>query len=132
MRVAVVGGGIQGCAVALELAHRGIDVVLFERGARLFDGASRHSEGKLHLCFVYAADPTFRTPELMARGAAAFLPALRRWLGDGADDLRVSRAFNYAVHRDSLHAADDLEGRYHRIAAMLETAFAGSEYFDDL
>src|SRR5450432_993869 len=31
MRVAIVGGGVMGCATALELAKRGAEVVLFER-----------------------------------------------------------------------------------------------------
>lgn len=32
MRIAVVGGGINGCGVAWELARRGYDVTLFEKG----------------------------------------------------------------------------------------------------
>ena len=60
------------------------------------DAASRHNEGKIHLGFVYANDPTFRTAELMFRGAGQFAPLMRRWLGTAFDDIPVSTPFNYA------------------------------------
>jgi glycine/D-amino acid oxidase-like deaminating enzyme len=128
-RVAVVGGGIQGCAVALELARRGMDVDLFDRRPRLFDGASRHSEGKIHLGFVYAADESLRTARLMAHGAAAFAPALRRWIGDGMERLVISTPFNYVVHRRSMRPPEELEAVYRRITAIVRDAFAGGPYF---
>ena len=80
MTVAVVGGGIQGCTVALELADRGFRVELFDVADSLVTAASRNNEGKVHLGFVYAADPTLRTARLMMRGAFAFAPTLRRCL----------------------------------------------------
>ena len=73
MRVAVIGGGIQGTTVAMELSMRGIDVDLFDSHERLMNGASRHSEGKIHLGFTYAKDSSHRTAELQMRGAAASL-----------------------------------------------------------
>ena len=104
--------------MALELAHRGVAVELFERRPAAMEGASRHCEGKLHLGFVYAADDSLRSARLMARGAGAFMPALRRWIGAAADALPVSQAFHYAVHRDSLHTPDELEVRYGEIARL--------------
>lgn len=129
MRVAVVGGGIQGCAVALELAARDVDVVLFERRDQILAGASRHTEGKIHLGFVYAADPSLRTARLMARGAAVFAPALRRWLGPEADGLLVSAPFHYAVHRASMVTPDDLEATYARITAVIRQVIPEGAYF---
>ena len=35
MRVGVLGGGLQGCCVALSLAERGVDVCLLDRNTRL-------------------------------------------------------------------------------------------------
>jgi glycine/D-amino acid oxidase-like deaminating enzyme len=119
-RVAVVGAGIQGCCIALELALRGVDVEIFERREAPMLGASRQCEGKLHLGFVYAADRTLGTAHLMARGAATFLPALRRWINGDADTLAVSKPFHYAVHRDSLYSPDVLEARYGRIQKLIE------------
>lgn len=129
MRVAVTGAGIQGCAVALELAARGAEVVLFERRDEVLAGASRHTEGKIHLGFVYAADRSLRTATLMARGAAVFAPALRRWLGADADGLLVSAPFHYAVHRASMVGPDELETVYARIAAVVRREIAGGAYF---
>jgi hypothetical protein len=129
MRVAVVGGGIQGCTVALELARRDIDVELFERRTRIYEGASRHGEGKIHLGFVYAGDRTLRTARLMARGAAVFAPALRRWIGDGVDRLPVSTPFTYAVHRASMRSPDELEETYGRITALIDGLVPPAAYF---
>lgn len=123
MRIAVIGGGLQGCGVALELANRGLRVDLFERGPRLLQGASRHSEGKIHLGYVYAADDTMRTARLMAAGAAAFLPTLDRWLGADSVHLAFSTPFRYAIHRDSLRPIEELEARYRLIANLVRSAF---------
>lgn len=119
MRVAVLGGGIQGCTVALELAHRGADVELFEAGTDLMKGASRHNEGKVHLGYVYSADDTLRSACLMMRGAAVFFPLLRRWVGSALDTVPVSSTFNYAVHRESQRDISALTSTYSRIAALL-------------
>lgn len=55
--VVVVGGGATGTAIARDLAMRGADVVLFERGG-LADGTSGRMHGLLHSGARYAiADP---------------------------------------------------------------------------
>ena len=128
MHVAVVGGGIQGCAVALELARRDVSVSLYERRDRLFGGASRRGEGKIHLGFVYAADESLRTARLMARGAAQFEPALRRWIGDGVERLTFSAPFNYVVHARSMRTPEELQSMYRRMASVLEREFDGAPY----
>jgi glycine/D-amino acid oxidase-like deaminating enzyme len=129
MRVAVVGGGIQGCAVALELAGRGVQVTLYERRERLLDAASRHTEGKIHLGFVYAADDSLRTARLMARGAAAFAPAMQRWIGARAGGVVVSRPFHYAVHRRSMRTPDALAATYARVGEVIRQEIAAGAYF---
>ena len=121
--VAVIGSGLQGCGVALELALRGQTVDLYERAPRLLQDASRHSEGKLHLGYVYAADDTMQTARLMASGAAAFLPTVERWLGPNAKGLVFSARFNYGVHRRSMLPVDELASRYESISRIVRTAF---------
>jgi glycerol-3-phosphate dehydrogenase len=55
--VAVVGGGVTGAGVARDLAMRGVDVALFERGP-LTSGATGHMHGLLHSGARYAVpDP---------------------------------------------------------------------------
>jgi glycine/D-amino acid oxidase-like deaminating enzyme len=128
LRVAVIGAGIQGTCVAMELADRGVSVDLFESNPSLMDEASRQNEGKIHLGFVYANDPSLRTAELMYRGARQFAPLMRRWLGTEFDQIPVSTSFNYAVHRDSLLSADQLHDVYRRISSRMGEEPTGS-YF---
>jgi len=130
MTIAVLGGGIQGCTVALELADRGFSVELFEATASLMTAASRNNEGKIHLGFVYAADPTLRTARLMMRGATEFAPRLRLWLGSDFDRIAVSSPFKYAVHRHSQRTPEQLEATYTTIASMIASTSTESEgYF---
>jgi glycerol-3-phosphate dehydrogenase len=51
MRVAVVGGGVVGCAVTLALARRGVDTVLLEAHPALGLEASGTNSGILHTGF---------------------------------------------------------------------------------
>jgi glycine/D-amino acid oxidase-like deaminating enzyme len=82
MRVAVLGSGLQGACVALELALNGAEVDLYEKNETCLSQASAHNEGKIHLGYVYANDPSLRTARLMARGTLCFSSLMRRWIGD--------------------------------------------------
>ena len=68
MRVAVLGGGLQGCTTALALADRGVEVVLFDRNEALLSRTAIANEGKIHLGYMYAADPTLATAKTMMAG----------------------------------------------------------------
>ncbi|HYB22692.1 MAG TPA: FAD-dependent oxidoreductase, partial [Solirubrobacteraceae bacterium] len=50
-QVAVIGGGVVGCAVVHALARRGIDAVLLEAEGELARGASGANSGILHTGF---------------------------------------------------------------------------------
>jgi FAD dependent oxidoreductase len=113
----------------MELAARGIAVDLIEATPTLMDGASRHNEGKIHLGYVYANDPTFRTAELMSRGATRFAPLMRRWLGPSFDEVPTSSRFNYAVHRNSLLTATQLEDAYIAISKRIRRVTEDGSYF---
>ena len=55
--VAIVGGGATGCGIARDLALRGVEVTLLERGG-LNAGTTGHTHGLLHSGARYAvADP---------------------------------------------------------------------------
>ena len=68
MRVAVIGGGLQGVGIALELSVAARQSTLFEKRGELLTQASFNNEGKIHLGFVYAMDRNLATARLMARG----------------------------------------------------------------
>ena len=65
MRVGVLGGGLLGCCTALALADRGLEVVLFDRNQDLLSRAAIANEGKIHLGYMYAADPSLLTARAM-------------------------------------------------------------------
>jgi len=109
MRVAVLGAGLQGACVAMELASRGIKVDLYEKNELCVTQASAQNEGKIHLGYVYANDRSLRTARKMIEGAFAFTPLMRRWIGNAVDTLPVSKPFYYAVHKASLLTVDEVE-----------------------
>lgn len=122
MRVAVLGAGLQGSCIALALARHGVEVDLVDRAESPMTGASRHNEGKLHLGYVYANDPTMRTARTMIQGALEFGPALRTWVDDDVDDVVRAAPFSYVVHRDSLLDLAEVERHFadcHAIALEL-------------
>jgi glycine/D-amino acid oxidase-like deaminating enzyme len=131
MRVAVLGAGLQGACVALELASHGVSVDLYDKNDRCVAQASAQNEGKIHLGYVYANDRTLRTARTMVKGAVAFSPLMRRWLGTAIDAVPVSTPFCYVVHAESLLGVEDVE-RHLRNAheiALEESRGTVPEYF---
>ena len=130
-RVAVLGAGIQGACVALELGRAGLEVDLYDRADEPLTGASARNEGKLHLGFVYANDPTLATARTMVAGAIAFAPLLRRWIGDAIDAIPVSSPFLYAVHRDSMLSVAEITRHLDRCHELVVEACDGvsPDYF---
>lgn len=53
MKVAVVGGGIFGCTIAVDLARAGAQVDLFEARSDLLIGATSRCQGRLHRGYHY-------------------------------------------------------------------------------
>jgi L-2-hydroxyglutarate oxidase LhgO len=51
--VAIVGGGVVGCAIAATLAHRGRSVVVLEASSRLGDGVTSRNSGVIHSGLYY-------------------------------------------------------------------------------
>jgi glycine/D-amino acid oxidase-like deaminating enzyme len=127
MRVAVLGAGIQGSCVALELARQGVEVDLVDRAGTAMTGASGHNEGKVHLGYVYANDPSRRTARTMIEGGLAFWPLLRTWLGDGLADVTTGEPFFYAVHRDSLLDVPAVETHFADCQAIVAEVLGGRE-----
>jgi len=131
MRVAVLGGGIQGACIAMELASAGIAVDLYEKGTSCLSHTSARNEGKIHLGYVYANDRSLRTARLMVQGAVAFAPLMRRWVGDAIDEVPVSKPFHYVVHTDSLLTVDEVEHhlRSSHAIAIEESRGLSPDYF---
>jgi glycine/D-amino acid oxidase-like deaminating enzyme len=125
MLVGVLGGGLQGCCVALALADRGAEVVLFDRNDALLSRAAVANEGKIHLGYMYAGDPTLSTAKTMMTGALCFAPFLERYLGRPAHSFSVSIPATYVVHRDSQRSADDVCGYLKTVHGLINEAADG-------
>lgn len=122
---AVLGAGLQGVAVALELASRGVTVDLYDREAQALTQAAARNEGKIHLGFVYANDATLETTRLLVRGALTFDGLLQRWL-DTATPFEVSTRHHYAVHRESQRSPAEIAAHFTRVRDIVRaTAEAG-------
>jgi FAD dependent oxidoreductase len=117
--IAVLGGGLQGSCIAMELAARGARVDLYERNSVCVAEASENNEGKVHLGYVYANDVSFETARLMATGGLSFERLMRRWVGARLDRLCVSAPFHYVVHRESLISPDQFATHARKVAAFV-------------
>ena len=121
-RVAVLGGGLMGCCVALVLAERGARVTLFDRADRLIARASLHNEGKIHLGYVYAGDPSLSTARVMVRGAMRFSPFLQRYLDLSLGRTELSTHHAYLVHAASQRSLEELRGYFRSVHGLIEEA----------
>jgi glycine/D-amino acid oxidase-like deaminating enzyme len=108
MRVGILGGGMQGCCCALALAERGAEVTLFDRNEQLLSRAAVANEGKIHLGYMYANDPSYSTARMMMNGALAFPPFIARHLEIAAESLNVSQPAAYVVHHASQRSPEQV------------------------
>lgn len=53
MRIAVIGAGWYGCHIASVLLSQGFDVKVFDKGDRIFSGASGTNQNRLHVGYHY-------------------------------------------------------------------------------
>ncbi|MEM6528606.1 MAG: FAD-dependent oxidoreductase [Chloroflexota bacterium] len=125
--VAVLGAGIMGCCLALELAQRGQRVDLIDLAPTPMTGASLHNEGKLHMGFVYAKDPLKKTYSLMLRGSLSFSKIIERLTGHGTEHFQLSQPFHYFVPDDSQLNMDAIESHFQQIETAIHDITANSD-----
>src|SRR6516225_11041226 len=130
--VGVLGGGLQGCCAAIALAARRVRVILFDKNDALLSRTAIANEGKIHLGYMYAGDPTLSTAKTMMAGALAFAPFLERYLGRPAHSFSVSVPATYIVHRDSQQSAENVCSYLKTVHELINEAASGREraYFD--
>lgn len=120
-RIAVLGGGIMGSCVALELARRGQRVTLIDGAPDVMQGASRWNEGKIHLGFLYAGDPSLATARRILPGGLAFCPLLAALIDHPLDAFSTDDDV-YLVHRDSVADVASTKAYLHAVAELVRTA----------
>ena len=140
MRVAVVGGGVVGTSIALELARRGFEVVVLERDEVVGGGASPGSAG--YLCPSHAAP--LASPAALREGVEwlfkrgsplrikprmAIVPWLARFVASctssrahrGTDLLRSLAVESLALHAEFARANVDTRFERRGILNLYET-----------
>ena len=111
--------------MALSLAERGIKVTLFDRNEQLLSRTAIANEGKVHLGYMYANDPSHSTARMMMQGALAFAPFFTRHLGSAKDPMTVSRPAAYVVHRDSQRTPEQVSRYLATVHALIGEASEG-------
>ncbi len=130
-RVAVLGAGIMGCSVAIELARRGFEVTVFDRADAPMSAASRWNEGKIHLGYIYGADPTSATAQHLLPGGLLFADGLRRLIDTELGDHVTADDDIYLVHRDSVVGPDVLRPKFEQISTLVREHPDASRYLVD-
>lgn len=131
-RIVILGAGIMGCSLALLLARHGARVTLVDRAAEPFGGASRWNEGKIHLGFLYAGDPTLETARKLIPGGLAFRPIVEELIGRSIESAIASSDDLYLTHRDSIVDAPAMAGYLAKVMEELKTHDGGSGYLSDI
>ena len=105
IRIAVIGAGVIGLSVALELRSRGAEVAVYDRGLELGAGVTIRSAGMLGVAFDWAAEGEDRSLAALARHAGMLWPdyaARVERLGGGSVEL--SSAGSLVVARTDAEA----------------------------
>ena len=131
-RVLILGAGLQGAGVALELAQRGIPVTILEQDEIALNRASLRNEGKIHYGFIWANDPSRETAFLQLEGALRFRAIVDQWLGPDTEWLVRSTPFHYLVARDSVLAPESLAAHYRAVEARCRERLAADPCLDYL
>ena len=118
-RAAVLGAGIMGSAVAIDLARRGLEVTLIDREAAPMAATSRWNEGKIHLGYLYGADPTTATAQHILPGSLLFAERARELIGGELDGHTTSDDDVYLLHRGSVVGPDEVRARFGAISALI-------------
>jgi len=130
--VAILGGGIMGCSVALEFARRGIRPVLFEAEAELLSGASRWNEGKIHLGYLYAGDPTLVTARRMLTGGLLFKSLIEDLLETSIDDAITRQDDVFLCHQKSVVGLADMLEYFRALTEMVGDHPHAGHYLADV
>jgi glycine/D-amino acid oxidase-like deaminating enzyme len=131
-RVAVLGAGIMGSAVAIDLARRGLDVTLIDREAAPMAATSRWNEGKIHLGYLYGADPTTATAEHILPGSLLFAERARQLIGGDLDGHTTTTDDVYLLHRDSVVGPDAMRARFGAISELVRQHPDAGRYLVDV
>ena len=131
LRVGILGAGIMGCSLALFLARRGVRVTLIDAASAPFTRASRWNEGKIHLGFLYAGDPSLATARKMVPGGLAFRPIVEELIGRSIAPAISLTDDIYLTHRNSIVTADAMAAYFAQVDDLIRDHGGGDRYLAD-
>jgi glycine/D-amino acid oxidase-like deaminating enzyme len=130
-RVAVLGAGIMGGSAALHLARLGVPVTVFDHENAPFRGASRWNEGKIHLGFLYSADPTLDTARALLPGGLDFKDQVEALTAIALGPVTTPADDLYLVHRDSVTPPDAAARYFAAVAELVRSHPKAHRYLTD-
>lgn len=130
-RVAVLGAGITGCSTALFMARQGYSVTLFDQARQPFEGSSGWNDGKLHLGYLYAADPSLGTARQLLTGGLLFKDIVEELLGGSIAGATTPRDEIFLLHRDSVVQQQGIEAYFRRVSDLVRSHPDAGRYWDD-
>jgi len=132
VHVAILGAGIMGSTTALMLAQKGVSSTLFDAAREPMSRASRWNEGKIHLGFLYAADPTLQTARRLLPGGLAFKGLVERLIGCSLDQQATREDEIFLVHDNSVVSADATDRYLCAVANLVRGVKEATGYLVDL
>ncbi len=120
-KVAVIGGGILGTLVALNLARLGLNCSIFDARSSLWNGATFAGEGKIHLGYVYgrADDETLVS---LLNAATRFADDLEFALQKNLPwETLTSSPFQYGIPPSSLITPAEFETHSQRLSNLISS-----------
>lgn len=92
MKVCIIGGGIFGLYIARDLLKEGFDVTIIEQDDKLFNGASKVNQARLHQGFHYPRSP--ETVKLCQQGCQDFIEEFPNTVNSGFHQIYAVSRFN--------------------------------------
>jgi glycine/D-amino acid oxidase-like deaminating enzyme len=99
---------MMGCSLALLLARKKIRVTLFEGADEPMSKVARWNEGKIHMGYLYAGDPSLDTARKLMPGGIAFRPIVEGLIGDSIERHMTRDDDIYLAHARSVVDADSM------------------------
>jgi hypothetical protein len=121
-----------GCTTSVFLARKGAEVTLFEGTPKLMDGASRWNEGKVHLGYLYAADPSLSTAARVLPGGLAFKALIEQLLEVPITAAVTQEDDFYLLHPDSVVEADEMNLYFQRVSELVAQHHQNGDYLAPL
>lgn len=117
--VAILGGGIMGCSLAIEFSRLGVNSVIFEAEDHIFAGASRWNEGKIHLGYIYNADATLASARKVIPGGLLFQPLLEELIETKVKDVITTTNDIFLCHQRSVVTPDAMADYFRRVTELI-------------